>query len=71
MELWGSDCRNCGNATPGSQTCDVCNSERATAPLWIVVRPVRNVAVVDQGEHDELMRACGASDGDRGPHGRG
>jgi hypothetical protein len=35
LVVWGSDCRVCGNATPGSQRCDECHSDEHTIPLWV------------------------------------
>ena len=32
--VWGSECVECHNATPDSQTCDSCLSDRFTIPLY-------------------------------------
>ena len=34
VEVWGSDCVACGNATHASQRCDVCRSDLYTVPLY-------------------------------------
>ena len=34
LEVWGSDCVSCGNATASSQRCDVCGSTEFTMPLY-------------------------------------
>lgn len=34
VRLWGSDCLECGNATPDSMTCDNCGRDTHTVPLW-------------------------------------
>jgi hypothetical protein len=36
LELWGSDCRHCGNTTPEMMVCDECHSDRFTVALWVV-----------------------------------
>lgn len=35
LRRWGSECTDCGNATPGSMRCDTCLSDKFTKPLWI------------------------------------
>ena len=34
LQVWGSDCAECGNATHRSQRCDICGSEETTFPLF-------------------------------------
>jgi dTMP kinase len=33
--FWGSDCLECGNATPGSMACELCQREDTTVALWV------------------------------------
>ena len=35
LRVWGSDCLDCGNATPGSAKCGWCRSEEFTVPLFV------------------------------------
>lgn len=33
FEWWGSECTDCGNATPASMVCELCADDRHTVPL--------------------------------------
>ncbi|MEA2702125.1 MAG: hypothetical protein QOD63_70 [Actinomycetota bacterium] len=34
LAWWGSECTDCGNATPGSMRCDQCQTSTHTVALW-------------------------------------
>lgn len=44
MTLWGSECVECENATPGEMTCDNCGSNEHTVPLYYLDRDWQAVA---------------------------
>ena len=35
LAFWGSECTDCGNATPGTMRCDQCQNALFTAALWM------------------------------------
>lgn len=38
LRFWGSECTECGNATPGKMRCDDCGSDAHTVALWMEQR---------------------------------
>lgn len=50
LRWWGSECHDCGNATPASMVCDVCSSDEHTEALLLPPRGETFMArVMDAG----------------------